>query len=100
MRAAILAFSDKPGMITITHNLVRGGDRESSAPSALSKDLGIMPISLLAFFSQLKSKVGNILAKATALRINLYIDGAPIGSRAHTHPSHSQTSRLLFTPSN
>jgi hypothetical protein len=44
-----------------------------------------------------KSKVGNILAKATALRINLNIDGAPIASRAHTHPSHSQTSRLLFT---
>ena len=52
-----------------------------------------------AFSSQLKSKVDNILVKATALRINLYIDGAPIGSRAHTHPSHSQTSRLLFTPS-
>jgi hypothetical protein len=25
----------------------------------------------------------------------LYIDGAPITSRTHTHPSHSQTSRLL-----
>jgi len=94
MRAAIVAFSGKPGMITITHNLVRGGARVEL------KDLDITPISLLAFFSQLKSKVGNILAKATALRINLYIDGAPIGSRAHTHPSHSQTSRLLFTPSN
>jgi hypothetical protein len=50
-----------------------------------------------AFHSQLKSKVGNVLAKATALRINLNIDGAPISSRAHTHPSHSQTPRLLFT---
>ena len=46
--------------------------------------------------SQLKSKVGNILAKAAALRINLKnIDGAPIASRSHTHPSHSQPSRLL-----
>jgi hypothetical protein len=44
--------------------------------------------------SQLKSKVGNILAKAAALRINLNIDGAPIASKSHTHPSHSQTSRL------
>jgi hypothetical protein len=52
---------------------------------------------LAAFHSQLKSKVGIILAKATALRINLNIDGAPISSRAHTHPSHSQTSRLLST---
>jgi hypothetical protein len=48
-----------------------------------------------AFSSQLKSKVGNILAKAAALRINLNIDGAPIASRSHTHPSHSQTSCLL-----
>ena len=50
-----------------------------------------------AFYSQLKSKVGNILAKATALPINLNTDGAPIASRVHTHPSHSQTSHLLFT---
>ena len=50
-----------------------------------------------AFHSQLKSKVGNILAKTTALRINLNIDDAPISSRTHTHPSHSQTSRLLST---
>ena len=60
MRTAILAFSGKPGMITITHNLVMGGARGEL------KDLGIMPFSLLAFSSQLKSKVGNILAKATA----------------------------------
>ena len=48
-----------------------------------------------AFSSQLKSKIGNILAKAAALRITLNIDGAPLASRSHTHPSHSQTSRLL-----
>ena len=48
-----------------------------------------------AFSSQLKSKVGHILAKAAALRINLNIDRPPIASRSHTHPSHSQPSRLL-----
>ena len=48
-----------------------------------------------AFFSQLKAKAGLVLAKAAALRITLNIDGAPITSRSHTHPSHSQTSRLL-----
>jgi hypothetical protein len=48
-----------------------------------------------AFSSQLKAKVGNIQAKAAALRINLNIDGAPIASTSHTHPLHSQTSRLL-----
>ena len=42
------------------------------------------------FSSQLKSKVGNILAKAAALRITLKID---IGSKSYTHASHSQTSR-------
>ena len=48
-----------------------------------------------AFSSQLKSKVGNILAKAAALRITLNIDGAPIASKSHAHPSHSETSRSL-----
>ena len=48
-----------------------------------------------AFSSMLKSRVGNILAKAAPLRINLKLDGAPIASKSHTHPSHSQTSRLL-----
>ena len=48
-----------------------------------------------AFSSQLKSKVGSTLAKAAALRVNLNLDGTPITSRTHTHPSHSQTSRLL-----
>ena len=34
----------------------------------------------------------------SALRINLNLDGAPITSKSHTHPSHSQTSRS-FTSS-
>ena len=45
-----------------------------------------------AFSSMLKSKCGHILPKAAALRINLNLDGA---FKSHTHPSHSQTSRLL-----
>jgi hypothetical protein len=48
-----------------------------------------------AVSAQLKSKVGLALAKEAALRITLNVDGAPIISRTHTHPSHSQTSRLL-----
>jgi hypothetical protein len=46
------------------------------------------------FSSQLKSKCGNILSKAATPRIMLSIDGAPVMSRSHTHPSHSQNSRL------
>ena len=37
----------------------------------------------------------NILNEDTALHINLYIDGAPLDSRAHTHPSHKLTN---FSP--
>ena len=48
-----------------------------------------------AVSSQFKSKVDNIL---TALRITLNIDRAPVECRSHTHPSHSQTSRLLTSP--
>ena len=48
-----------------------------------------------AFSSMFKSRVGNIMAKASALRVNVNLDGAPIASSCHTHPSHSQTSRLL-----
>jgi hypothetical protein len=48
-----------------------------------------------AFLTQLQSKVGLTLAKAADLRININLDGAPITSKSHTHPSHSQTSRLL-----
>jgi hypothetical protein len=38
---------------------------------------------------------GNILVKTVVLRVNLNLDGSPITSRTHTHPSHSQTSHLL-----
>ncbi len=48
-----------------------------------------------AFSAQLKSKCGLLLAKAAALRININLDGASIAFKSHTHPSHSQTSRLL-----
>ncbi len=48
-----------------------------------------------AFSSYLKNRVDLALAKAAALRITLNLDGAPITSKSHTHPSHSQTSRLL-----
>ncbi len=48
-----------------------------------------------AFLTKLQSKVGLALPKAATLRVNLNLDGAPIASKSHTHPSHSQTSRLL-----
>ncbi len=48
-----------------------------------------------AFAQQFKSRVGLALAEAASLRITLNLDGTPIISQSHTHPSHSQTSRLL-----
>ena len=48
-----------------------------------------------AFLQQIKSRVGLDLDKETALRITFNLDGVPITSKSHTHPSHSQTSRLL-----
>jgi hypothetical protein len=47
------------------------------------------------FSSMIKSRVGHIMAKVSVLRVNLNLDGAPIASSSHTHPSHSQTSRVL-----
>ncbi len=47
------------------------------------------------FSATLKAKVGSTLTKTETFRIDLNIDGVPVTSRTHTHPSHSQTSRLL-----
>ena len=40
-----------------------------------------------AFFNSLKSKVGHIMAKASALRVNMNL--APSASRARTRTSHA-----------
>ena len=58
-------------------------------------DRGFLHFRRTAFSSILKSHVSNILVKTAALRINHNLDGAPIASKSHTHPSHSQTSCLL-----
>ena len=58
-------------------------------------NLGLFHFRLTTLSSQFKSKVGSTLTKDTVVRVNLNIDGDPITSRTHTHPSHSQTSRLL-----
>jgi hypothetical protein len=47
------------------------------------------------FSSQVKSRVALALTKVAALRVTINLDGSPITSKSHTHPSHSQTSRLL-----
>ena len=75
----------------------RETDRFFAASGVLSvqSDRGFFHYHHEAFSSTLKSRVGNILTKDETLRINLNLDGVPIASKSHTHPSHSQTSRLL-----
>jgi hypothetical protein len=48
------------------------------------------------FSSMFKSRVVNILVKVATLRVNLSIDGAPVASKSHTHPSHD-SSFLVFS---
>ncbi len=67
----------------------------SGVQSAQSTSGGFFHLRRAAFLQQLKSKVVLALAKAAALRIVLNLDGTPIASKSHTHPSHSQNSRLL-----
>ena len=40
-------------------------------------------------------EASNFLTKTSALSVNLNLDGVPIASNSHTHPSHSESSRLL-----
>jgi hypothetical protein len=58
-------------------------------------DRGLFHFRHVTFSVTLKGKVASTLTKVGDLRITLNIDGTPITSRTHTHPSHSQTSRLL-----
>ena len=67
----------------------------ASGVQLAQSDRGYFHFRRAAFLAQLKSRVGLTLAKAAALRITLNLDGAPITSTTHTHPSHSQTSHLL-----
>jgi hypothetical protein len=73
----------------------RDTDRFFAASRVQYSTGGLFHFRRAAFSSQLKAKVSCNLAKAAALRINLNLDGAPITSRTHTNPSHSETSRLL-----
>ena len=68
---------------------------DSGVHPAESTSGGLFTFKRAAFSDQLCSKVGSTLTKVADLRVNLNVDGAPITSRTHTHPSHSQTSRLL-----
>ena len=69
---------------------------ETSGVQPAQSNRGSFHIKRVSFLGQLKAKIGSILGKAAALRVNLNIDGAPITSRSHTHPSHSQASIYSF----
>ncbi len=67
----------------------------SGVQSEQSNMGGFFHLHHAAFSSMLKSRVGHIMDKSSVLRVNLNLDGASIASSSHTHPSHSQTVRLL-----
>jgi hypothetical protein len=67
----------------------------TSGVMSSESDRGFFHYRRAAFSSMIKSRVGNILDKASTLRINLNTVGSPITSKSQNHPSHSETSRLL-----
>jgi hypothetical protein len=67
----------------------------SSGVQLAQPNRGLFHFLHTSFSDILKGKVGSTLTKAETLLVNLNIDGVPITSKTHTHPSHSQTSRLL-----
>ncbi len=77
--------------------LTRNGTSTSFPSKLLLKVTS--PLSLPAnHFENKKNYLMLLLKRVTvsnSLCVNLNIDGAPITSRTHTHPSHSQASRLL-----
>ncbi len=62
----------------------------ASGVQLAQSDRGYFSFLRAAFASLIKSHVVNILDKAETLRITLNLDGEPITSKSHTHPSHSQ----------
>ncbi len=55
------------------------------------KSTSVFQFRRAAFLQQFKSKVGLAPVKAVVFRIDLNLDGTPITSKSHSHPSHSQT---------
>jgi hypothetical protein len=50
----------------------------------------------VAFSHQFKGKLGLSLAKAAVFLINLNLDGSPITSKSHTHPSPVTLANFSF----
>ncbi len=67
----------------------------ASGVLSAQSDRGFFHYLRAVFSVQLKNKVVLTLVKTTTLRMILNLDGVPIISKSHTHPSHSETSRLL-----
>ncbi len=75
----------------------RETDRFVAGVLSAQSDRGFFHYRRATFSPILKPRVGNILAKVATIRINLNLDGVGIVSKSHTHPSHSETSRLVIS---
>jgi hypothetical protein len=69
----------------------RETDRFFSAPGVQfpQSTSGLFHFHHTSFTQHLKIKVDLVLTKSAVLRITLNLDGSPITSKSHTHPSHS-----------
>jgi hypothetical protein len=92
---AVLFFSSGPQTTMAVSFMLAIASTSASGVLSAQSDCGFYHLRRAAVSAQLKSKVGLVLTKTAALRITLNLDGTPIISRTHTHPSHSETSRLL-----
>jgi hypothetical protein len=97
--SVVLAFSINNKLLnerlTQLYKLMTKAHRETSGVQLAQHDGGGFHYRRVAFSSQFKAKTGSILAKSSVLCLILNIDGSPIISKSHTHPSHSETSHLL-----
>ena len=67
----------------------------ASGVQLAQSDRGYFHFRRSVFLAQIKSRGVLTLAKAVVLHITFNLDGTTITSTTHTHPSHSQISRLL-----
>jgi hypothetical protein len=65
----------------------------TSGVQLAQQNRGLFHFHRSALTENLKTKVGSTLIKTAVLRVILNVDGSPITSTTHAHPSHSQTSR-------
>jgi hypothetical protein len=89
--------NNPPNTVSFIPTIVSTSGRLHSEFQSVESDRDQFHFRRSVFTQQFKNRVGLTLGKTVVLRITLNLDGTPIISKSHTHPSHSnsQTYRLL-----